>query len=122
MVPGFERLIESRIREAQRKGEFDNLPGAGEPLDIEDLGRVPEDLRLSYKMLKNAGYAPPEIQLKKDIKKTEDLLGCLTDESEKYRAIKKLNFLIMKLNISRGTSVDDEMSQLYYERLVENSE
>jgi hypothetical protein len=121
MVPGFERLIENRIRDAQKKGEFDNLEGSGEPLDIEDFSGVPEDLRLSYKMLKNAGYAPPEIQLKKDIKKTEDLLACLTDESEKYHAIKKLNFLVMKLNISRNTSIDQGMDQLYYNKLVENS-
>ncbi len=121
MAPGFEKLIESRIIDAKKKGEFNNLNGSGKPLEIEDFSRVPEDLRLSYKMLKNAGYAPPEIQLKKDIKKTEDLLAGLTDESEKYHAIKKLNFLTMKLNISRGISMSYEMNQLYYEKLVENS-
>ncbi|MCP4570052.1 MAG: DUF1992 domain-containing protein [FCB group bacterium] len=65
MVPGFEKLIESRILEAKKKGEFDNLQGSGKPLDIEDVRGIPEDLRLSFKVLKNAGYAPPEIQIKR---------------------------------------------------------
>ena len=46
-------IAEKRIAEAMDKGEFDNLPGRGKPLEIEDLSAVPEDLRMAYKILKN---------------------------------------------------------------------
>ncbi|HXV49429.1 MAG TPA: DnaJ family domain-containing protein, partial [Candidatus Binatia bacterium] len=59
-VPLLERLAEQRILEAQRKGDFDNLPGKGKPLEIEDLSALPEDLRMAYHVLKNAHVLPPE--------------------------------------------------------------
>jgi hypothetical protein len=56
--------------------------------------------------------------LKKEIKQTEDLLAGMQDTAEKYRTLKKLNFLIMKLNTLRNTSVVFEMPQQYEEKLV----
>ena len=114
-----ERIAEERIREAVRRGEFDNLPGSGEPLKFEDDRHVPEDLRLAYKVLKNADCLPPELELKKEIKAAEELLGGMTDEAQKYRQLKKLNYLIMKLNTMRKGSVQWEEQQRYYEKVVE---
>ncbi|MFW5875018.1 MAG: DnaJ family domain-containing protein, partial [bacterium] len=59
---GFEKIVEERILAAQRRGEFDNLKGSGKPLEHEDLSRVPQELRLAYKILKNADCLPPEIE------------------------------------------------------------
>ena len=56
-------LAEQRIREAQERGEFDNLPGAGAPLALDDDALVPEELRAAYRILKNAGYVPPELEI-----------------------------------------------------------
>lgn len=119
MLCGFEKIVEERILKAQRKGEFENLPGAGKPLMLEDNRCVAEELRLAYKILKNADCIPPEIELKKEIKQTEDLLVGMQETSEKYHILKKLNFLIMKLNSIRGTSITHEMPQVYTEKLVE---
>ena len=119
MFYGFEKIVEERILKAQRKGEFENLPGAGKPLMLEDNRCVAEELRLAYKILKNADCIPPEIELKKEIKQTEDLLVGMQETSEKYHILKKLNFLIMKLNSIRGTSITHEMPQVYTEKLVE---
>jgi hypothetical protein len=55
-------LAERRIAEAVSRGELDELPGAGRPLDLEDDALVPEELRLAHRILKNAGYVPPEVQ------------------------------------------------------------
>ncbi|MCP3954303.1 MAG: DUF1992 domain-containing protein [Desulfobacterales bacterium] len=118
MLVGFEKLVEQRIRDAQRKGEFKDLPGTGEPLDFSSDSHVPEDLRMAYKMLKNADCLPPEIEIKKQIHKTEDLLSGMRDSQEKYKAIKKLNYLIMKLNCLRSTSVDLEEPQ-YSGQIIE---
>lgn len=57
-----ELLAERKIAEAVSRGEFDDLPGAGRPLDLEDDALVPEDLRLAHRILKNAGFAPKEVQ------------------------------------------------------------
>ena len=119
MLTGFEKIVEERIRSALKKGEFENLPGSGKPLSLENDGGVSEDLRLAYKILKNADCLPPEIELKKEIKRTEDLLAGMEETAEKYSAMKKLNLLIMKLNATRNISVTHEMPQKYTSKLVE---
>ena len=111
MLSGFTKLVEQRIQAAQRNGEFEDLQGSGKPIEFADDSRIPEDLRLAYKMLKNADFAPPEIELKKQILKTEDLLGDLRDGKQKYKAIKKLNYLITKLNCLRRSPINLEEPQ-----------
>ena len=58
----FEFIAEQRIAEAIARGELDDLPGAGRPLDLDDDALIPEELRLAYRILKNAGYVPPEVE------------------------------------------------------------
>jgi hypothetical protein len=118
MITGFEKIVEERIRRAIEKGEFEDLPGAGQPLSLEEDSHVPEDLRLAHKILKNAECLPPEVELRKDIEKTEDLLTALPDTAEKYQMLKKLNFLILKLNSMRRTSIGNEIPQHYAGRIV----
>jgi hypothetical protein len=115
---GFEKIIEERILQAQRRGDFDNLPGSGKPLEIEDDRHIPEDLRLAYKILKNAGCIPPEIELKKEIHQTRDLLVAIEDAAHKYQTLTRLNYLIFKLNCSRKTSVEMEMPQHYAAKIA----
>ena len=121
MLPGFDKIVEERIRKAQRKGEFKKLSGAGQPLELEDDGHVAEELRLAYKILRNADCLPPEIELKKEIQRAEDLLAGMKNTAEKYRTMKKLNFLIMKLNSMRKAAVMFEEAQ-YSTKLIEKIE
>ncbi|MDL2322091.1 DUF1992 domain-containing protein [Desulfosarcina sp. OttesenSCG-928-B08] len=122
MIPGFEQIIEARIKKAQEEGAFDDLPGTGKPLCFEDESHVPEDLRLAHKILKNADCLPPEIMLRKEIRTTADLLEGITDTAKKHKTLKKLNFLIMKLNAMRGGSVAFDVPQRYYADLVDRIE
>jgi len=122
MIPGFDRIVEDRILAAQKNGEFENLHGAGRPLEFKNNAFVAEDLRLAYKILKNADCLPPELELKKQIRQTEDLLAGMQDTSAKYRTLKKLNFLIMKLNTLRNASINMEMPQLYLEKMADRFE
>ncbi len=117
----FQKIIEKKIKDAQKKGAFDDLPGSGEPIKIEDDSHVPEDLRMAYKILKNANCVPPEIQLRKDIRRMEDMLEGIKDEKEKYRQIKKINFLIMQLNMTRTASPLLEDTEIYYNKVVEKT-
>jgi len=111
MLDGFAKLVEQRIKAAQKNGDFEDLQGSGKPIEFEDDSGIPEDLRMAYKMLKNADCTPPEIELKKQILKTEDLLSSMPDSQEKYKAIKKLNYLIMKMNCLRRSSINMEEPQ-----------
>ena len=122
MFPGFEKLIESRIKKAQQEGAFENLPGTGQPLPLEDDRHIPEDLRMAYKVLKNADCLPPEVQLRKEIRTTEDLLAGMTDTVQKYRTLKKLNFLILKLNSMRSGPIEFEIPQHYEQKMIDRLE
>jgi len=116
---GYQRIIEQRIKEAEERGEFDNLPGQGEPLKLVDDRNVPEDLRLAYKILKNADCLPPELEAKKEIRQMEDLLESIPDERERYKLIKKINYKIMKLNLMGRKSPLLEEKEIYYKKILD---
>lgn len=65
--PG-RRLIEIRIQEAISRGEFDNLPGKGKPLQLDDLADVEEGMRLAFHILKNANMGPAWLEKQKDLR------------------------------------------------------
>jgi hypothetical protein len=112
-------IAERKIQEAIRNGELDNLPGKGKPLNLDDDSHIPEELRLAYKILKNADCLPPELELKKEIVQLRDLLQGMEDVEERYRLSKRLNFQIMKLNMTRRVSPLLEEDQVYYQKISE---
>jgi DnaJ homologue, subfamily C, member 28, conserved domain len=63
----FERIAENRILEAIEAGLFDNLQGKGQPLNLEDDSHIPLELRMAYKIMKNADCLPPELELRQEI-------------------------------------------------------
>ena len=95
MIPGFEALVEQRIKQAQKNGEFDNLEGANKPLKFEDQN-IPEEFRLAHKILKNSGFLPPEVELKKKITDTELLLEATDAESEERGRIQKNSIIFLQ--------------------------
>ena len=115
----FHLIAEKRIKEAMQQGQFDNLPGKGKPLVFEDDSMIPEDLRMAYKILKNAGFIPPELQTEKEIKQAVDLLENLDDEKQRYRQVTKLNVMITKMNMMRKRPINLEANQVYYKKIVE---
>ncbi len=76
-------LAEEKIKSAINKGDLDNLPGKGKPLQLEDLSGIPEELRASYKIMKNAGMLPEEMKIKKEMATLEELLLQCADETLK---------------------------------------
>lgn len=93
-----EIMAEEKIKAGLKSGAFDNLPGKGKPLVLEDLSAVPKELRAGYKMLKNAGMLPEELQLRKDIVTLNDLLRCCEDDKERERLSKQLRLKRLKFN------------------------
>jgi hypothetical protein len=84
-VRALEQLAESKIRAAIVRGEFDGLRGNGKPLELEDLSRVPPDLRMGYKLLRNAGCLPPELEARKEAARLGALLAATGDPEERAR-------------------------------------
>ena len=108
----FFRLSEERIKQAQKNGEFDNLPGMGKPLPKDDLAGVPEELRMVYRLMKNAGYSPEEANLKQELMTIEDLIKHAKDETEKEGLKNQLtqkllnyNQMLSKKRINTNSSV-----------------
>lgn len=106
----FEIIAERKIQQAIAEGEFDNLPGKGQPIADDGLDMVPEELRMAYKILKNAGIVPEEIELRKTIVQLNDLLNACADEHERKLLRLKLNEKQLRYNMimeARGRKITD---------------
>jgi hypothetical protein len=113
----FDQIAERRIAEAIDRGEFDNLPGAGKPLQLDDDSHIPQELRVAYRLLKNAGFVPPEVELRREIAQAEDLIASAKSVAERGGAAKRLNYLTTQLNLARRDKVDLRLEQAYYQKL-----
>ena len=113
-----DQIAERHIQQAAQRGEFDALPGAGKPLALEDDALIPEALRAGYRLLKNAGYLPPELQLTNEIKAVEHLLACVRDAGARAQAERRLRGLQLCLSQSRGESVDLVVERRYRDKLM----
>lgn len=110
------RIAEERIARAMEEGLFDGLSNAGKPLDLGDDTWVPRDLRLAYRVLRNAGFLPPELELKKEILALKSLIETIDDDKERLRRLRELNFKLMKLGtiLKRPVYLEE-----YEDRLME---
>jgi hypothetical protein len=101
MIPAVTALLylaERKIEEAIARGELDELPGAGRPLELDDDRLVPAELRVAYRMLKNAGYVPPEVDELREIGQLERLVQQGREDAvARSRAVKKLALLRTKI-------------------------
>ncbi|WP_200553610.1 DUF1992 domain-containing protein [Kosakonia sp. LAM2021] len=101
-----DQWAERHILDAQQKGEFDNLPGRGEPLLLDDDSHVPAELRAGYRLLKNAGCMPPELEYRKEAVMLIDLLNSVQHEHPDFQQLhRRLSLLEMKLR-QAGLSTD----------------
>ena len=112
-----DRIAEARIAEALARGELDDLPGTGRPIPPEPENPfIPEELRVAYRVLKNAGYLPAEVRLRRDIEQAEQLLLQAQTQEQRVRATSRLRLLLTHLGTVRAVSLQTQ--QAYYERLV----
>ena len=114
----FTRIVEERIREAQQSGAFENLPGKGKPLQLEDQSMIPEDLRMSYHILKNANVLPPEAEIQKEIHTLQDLLKYVAEDGERKALLKEIEWKFIRLDMLRRRSFSWQTSRFYGKKLV----
>ena len=115
----FSKIAEQRIREAIENGEFEDLENAGRPIAFEDETWIPEDLRAAYRVLKNAGCIPHELQLRKEVLSLRDLINTIDDDSERLRKIRELNFKLIKLGEMRKSPLHIERFPEYEKKIFE---
>ncbi|WP_028484543.1 DUF1992 domain-containing protein [Thioalkalivibrio sp. ALE17] len=113
-----EAQIEAKLADAARRGAFDDLPGAGRPLELDDDRAVPEELLMAYRVLKNAGYVPEAVRIRGEIASAEALLQAADDEASRQHAARRLRLLLDRLNQSgEGRAMVSESG--YFRQLCE---
>jgi hypothetical protein len=123
MLKGLDELIERRIAEAQQRGDFDELPGAGRPLPEEDLTGVPQELRVAIRVLRNAGCVPAEVEALRDLDgliaqlAAHDARGAAPDDPARRLGERRLLALTVALE-ARGLGASARAMRVYRERLV----
>lgn len=95
----FDKLVEQKIREAQKAGEFDRLEGSGRPVNLDAYFATPEELRAGYAVLKNAGVLPEEAQLRREINEAKERLDACVDAHERERLARAHNELTLKYSL-----------------------
>jgi hypothetical protein len=100
-------LVEKRLEEAISRGELANLPGEGRPLALEDDALVPEDLRAAYRILKNAGFVPPEVEAFTEIAQLEALVRRASEDAA-ARSVAERKLALLRTRVENR----------YYEKTV----
>lgn len=116
-----DALVEQRIAAAAARGEFDDLPGAGAPQELDDDLLVPEEVRVANRILKNAGFVPPAVEQLRSLRHLQEELNAAGDRATRCRLQAKLLALDMALESLRGepSVVPREYCRRIAERLSE---
>ncbi|HID3975311.1 DUF1992 domain-containing protein [Enterobacter cloacae] len=113
-----DQWAERHIRDAQTKGEFDNLPGSGEPLVLDDDSHIPPELRAGYRLLKNAGCLPPELEQRKEAVELADLLKGIRKADPRHGELRR-RLALVELKLRQAGIDTDFLHGEYSERLMQ---
>ncbi len=106
------RLVEDHIgrhlADSEKTGELQAAPSFGKPLDFGDgYFETPEDLRMGFKVLKDAGYVPPEVELMQEIealRRTLEAAPAAADAPANHKRLSDMRQkLAMQLEQLRGS-------------------
>jgi len=119
MIQALQQLAEQRIAKAIEDGTLKVDGWKNKPLPLDDDSFVPDDLKMAYKILKNSGYVPPEVELRKEVQKLEDLIIKTEDSHQRVKQMKKLDLLMRKIDLQRSRPSSIEHDDAYYQKIVE---
>src|SRR5215216_3808814 len=86
----FDQIVEAMIKEAMERGEFDNLPGKGKPVDLTEYFETPDEVCLANSVLKGADMISREVDLLKEIAELKQVLAAMVGEQKKQEITKKI--------------------------------
>lgn len=93
----FDQLAEERIRAALERGDLSNLPGEGRPLDLDDDALVPAEVRMSNRILRNAGYVPPAILELRELRALCDALTAGGEDIDSAATVRRMTKLLLRV-------------------------
>lgn len=115
-----ELIAERKIAEAEREGALKDLPGEGAPLAFDDDPLIPEDLRMAYRILKNAGLVPEEISMLREVAQLEALVrDSEPQDAAGSQAARRLELLRMKLDQAAPGRSSLLLGERYRQRILE---
>jgi hypothetical protein len=100
LLMSIEKFVEDQIRKAMAEGEFDNLPGKGQRIDLDGYFQTPEHLRICHSILKNGNFVPEEVQMLKDIEALRREHAACSDEAQKNRLAKTISEKVLSFNLA----------------------
>ncbi|WP_440995335.1 DnaJ family domain-containing protein [Arhodomonas sp. SL1] len=115
-----EQIAEQRLQEAEARGELRGLAGEGAPLPLDEDPMMPEELRMAYRVLRNANCLPPELAQRQEIRRLEELLAHVDDAHTGARdeARRRLTALRVSVEARRGGTAPLWADPAYQERLA----
>jgi hypothetical protein len=115
----YESWIDRQIREAQERGDFDNLPGAGKP--IPDLGEHHDELWWIRQLIKreNISVTPPMLKLRKDVEDALERIAAAATEAEVRDTVNVLNARIVDANRKAASGPPSNLMPLDADRVVD---
>ena len=96
----FEKIAQQRIQEAVEAGEFDNLPNAGQRLDLEAYFAIPPHLRMAYSVLKSANCVPQEVELLNEVMRLQKAVDDASDDAAREHVTRDLEHARLRLNVA----------------------
>ncbi len=114
-------IAEQKISQAIKNGELETTGWKNRPLVLNDDNLVPGDLKMAYKILKNSGHLPPEVETRKEIARLEQLIATTEDEHQRLQQMRKLSVLMMKVEATRNTPTNIAQNDDYYRKVVERT-
>ena len=114
-----DQIAEAQIEQAMARGELNDLPGQGKPLQLEDDRMIPEEFRMAYRILKNAGMVPPEVELKGQINALEETLASVDDDLDRDHIRKKLQCLYLRLDNTHGRKINLALQDDYRRKILQ---
>lgn len=95
----YETFIEKQIQKAIAEGKFDNLEGAGKPIDLDEYFAAPEDVRVGYSVLKAQKFVPEKVERLREIGELKERLNSAIDTQERAKLTKILSEKNLALSI-----------------------
>jgi hypothetical protein len=113
-------VAEQKIQEALQNGDFDQLPGAGKPLAMEDLSYLPPEARMAYTILKNSGYADTPQDMRRPLSPDAELKRSSPEEGTMNNKLRRLDFMMRRIRSAGGQTdfLPPILDSLYLDKLL----
>lgn len=116
-----DQWAERHISEAMRNGEFDKLQGQGKKLVLDDDSHVPPELRAGYRLLKNAGFLPPELEQRREAVQLNELLNSV-EHSHSNRVVLSKTLALLELKLQQAGISTDFLRSDYGQHVIDRVE